>query len=340
MSKGKIVEQVVAIIENTLQGNEQIRISHDVNLEDNLGNSRQIDVLIEYDLNDRARFKTIIECKQKGRDGVEINQMNAFKGLIDSLKDVDRGIFVSTNGFQKGAVSVAEANNIELYTLKELTSEEVREWFKSPPFIRKINKHFEVIHFRFVLEENVALSKEKVSISRNDYLEMEDGSKKTLNEVIIHLLSFTTTQFYNDLFDLHTKGELDMFELKHIRGFKFPLEGLFIRKNTEKVLINEIELELLLCVECGEGQLVIPKLYKDNDGKPLAQVIEAHIDHGGKDMKLGLVTEFINGKEDYYFYDGKKNSAKLEIDKLIDLPDKNMKTIIVKNIDMNQSPLK
>lgn len=339
MKDSTIAEQVVAIIENTLQSDKKIKITHDVSLMDKDGVSRQIDVLIEYEINDRAIFKKIIECKDKNRR-IEMKEIAAFKELIDSLKDVNSGMFVSKNGFQKGAITKAKSYNIQLYTLKELTSEEVEEWFKSPPLIRKINKHFEVIHFRFVLEENVALSKEKVSISRNDYLEMEDGSKKTLNEVIIHLLSFTTTQFYNDLFDLHTKGELDMFELKHIKGFKFPLEGMFIRKNTEKVLINEIELKLLLCVECGEGQLAIPKLYKDNDGKPLAQVIEAHIDHGGKDMKLGLVTEFINGKEDYYFYDGKKNSAKLEIDKLIDLPDKNMKTIIVKNIDMNQSPLK
>ena len=112
MKKGKLLEQITSIIEETTQGNDLVKIFQDVQLTDKYGNSRQIDVLIEYKQNERFTFKTIIECKFKGRDGVEVNQMTAFLGTLESLPDIHQGIFVSTNGFQKAAKNVANSNNI------------------------------------------------------------------------------------------------------------------------------------------------------------------------------------------------------------------------------------
>jgi hypothetical protein len=67
-------------------------------------------------------YLVIIECKDLTRR-VSITDVQAFNTKIDDL-GAEKGVIVSANGFQKGAVRTAEVYGIELHTLKE----EPGEW--------------------------------------------------------------------------------------------------------------------------------------------------------------------------------------------------------------------
>jgi len=325
MSKGRITEQIISIIEDTLQGNENVKITHDTTLTDEYGNDRQIDVLIEYKVNDRTTFNSIIECKYKGRDGVEVNQMQAFKGLLDSLKDVHQGIFVSTNGFQKGAIKVANANNIKLYTLEELSPAEIENWVKISPTYNQLIKHFEVHNYQILNSDGKAIQTSEDNILRN-----EKDEKFTVEKTINLLSNYRANQLHNILFDQQFKGrEIDKLKIRN--KWILPLNnGFFLEKDGEKIEVSVIQLDLSAWFSQGIEKTANYRLYKDSGKNPIAGLIEADVEYDGSDIKLGLVKDFEMDKEGFYFYDGKNNRVKLEIEQSMENPQKNTKVFVMK----------
>jgi hypothetical protein len=161
--KKEIHRQLTAIIEEALQGNGTVKVSHNIEIKNINGDPRQIDVLIEYFQNDRFTFRTIIECKFKGRDGVEVNQMHAFIGTLKSLPGVHQGIFVSSNGFQKAARNLARANGIKLYTLSVLSKDDIKNGSSKNNYSKAI-RQFDIISWRILLRERqVPLQRQSIS---------------------------------------------------------------------------------------------------------------------------------------------------------------------------------
>lgn len=334
MSKGKLIEQLTSIIEETAQGNENVKISHDVKLEDKYGNKRQIDVLIEYYQNERFTFKTIIECKYKFRDGVEVNQMLAFIGTLESLPDVHQGVFVSNSGFQEAARKVAEENNIKLYTIQDLTQEEVKTWIKGTPVVRRTIKKHQILDWRVLMREE---DKDKLpnngnySINPDEILQQDSGEEISIRNIISALLPFRANQLHNHLLNASIAGH-DVYKEKYVNISVFPLkEGIYLIKGDYKIPIGYIELKILFWLELEDADQTLYKLYKDQEGKVVADVVAAKVDYSGNDVLLSVVEDMEGKNKGYFLIDDKQGKIKLEIDKQIDLPEKNQTTIIMKN---------
>lgn len=88
-----------------------VKVSHDLLLQGMSGFSHQIDVAFEYTLLG-SKILGIIECKNYKR-AVSVEDLLAFKSRVDDLR-ANHALFVTTVGFQSGAVDFAHANRISL----------------------------------------------------------------------------------------------------------------------------------------------------------------------------------------------------------------------------------
>lgn len=116
MSKGEALEKLTELLEKSISDKNTI-VERDKKVVDLDGVQRQIDVFITSRLN-RRTYITIIECKDYNRK-VSIDKIESFASMCSRLKKVDKKIFVSSKGFQSGAIRKAETNNIELCIVSE-----------------------------------------------------------------------------------------------------------------------------------------------------------------------------------------------------------------------------
>ncbi|WP_171041637.1 restriction endonuclease [Pseudoalteromonas phenolica] len=127
MSKkdGKQFELLVkAIYEEILQQDniESVRVEHDVSLKGRSGQEHQIDVYWSLKLAGET-MQVAIECKDYKTD-VSVGRIRDFSAALDDVGNI-KGIFVTTKGYQSGAVKFAEFKGIALKTVQKPTSSEL-----------------------------------------------------------------------------------------------------------------------------------------------------------------------------------------------------------------------
>ena len=87
---------------------DDYKITHNETYERNDG-KHQIDVVIEYSIAN-ARNKVFVECKRK-KNSIEIGMVRDLYQKIQSC-GANKGIFISTSGYQKGAIIFAKEHGI------------------------------------------------------------------------------------------------------------------------------------------------------------------------------------------------------------------------------------
>jgi hypothetical protein len=105
----------------TLHETGEVSVEHYVVLQGRSGAQRQIDVLIRHK-HGLYEHLVIAECKY-WNSAVERLHVDA---LATTVREVgaSRGVIFSTKGFQSGAITQAKAENIDLFVVRDLTSEE------------------------------------------------------------------------------------------------------------------------------------------------------------------------------------------------------------------------
>jgi hypothetical protein len=121
--KWKKFEKIVAGI-HMLQFQGAVVKINDHILGKKTGSSRQIDVSIRF-TQGFYDYLTIVECKDSTRP-VEVGEIEAFSKKMEDVGAL-HGVMVSQQGFQKGAISSAKFDNIELFKLTEIKS----DWTKT-----------------------------------------------------------------------------------------------------------------------------------------------------------------------------------------------------------------
>lgn len=109
----KVYEELVWEIYQALVDQSDVKnvtVQHDVTLTGKSGATHQIDVYWEFEVAGLVH-RTCIECKHYGRK-VEKTKVAAFSRVISDLEA--KGIMVTTEGYQKGALLVAKADGIRL----------------------------------------------------------------------------------------------------------------------------------------------------------------------------------------------------------------------------------
>ncbi|MGJ8560130.1 MAG: restriction endonuclease [Litorimonas sp.] len=149
-SKGKKYEEFVqGIYQAILSEDGYTNVIVEMNKTDMIGLSGlkpQIDIYWEFNIGEN-RYQTAIECKNFASP-VPVGKVRDFHGVLADLPKLN-GIFVSSNGFQEGAIRYAETHGIALKEIRESRDEDfegrIREIHSTLHAITTNITHFEPI---------------------------------------------------------------------------------------------------------------------------------------------------------------------------------------------------
>jgi hypothetical protein len=139
-NNGKSLEKTIRLIQETLKDSENTKIFNNYKIENESGQKREIDILIVSSIND-FEIKIAIECKDYNKK-VPVKEIEAFQSKCDRIKEINKKVFVSTNGYQADAINTAKYYGIELHTANKLKQEDVKSWFPINQMGLKIESKF------------------------------------------------------------------------------------------------------------------------------------------------------------------------------------------------------
>lgn len=112
-----IYEEILAV-----DGYDTINVMHDVSLIGKSKQQHQIDVYWEFKLAG-ITHRVAIECKEYKKT-VSVGKVRDFYGALEDIGNI-HGIFVTTKGYQSGAITYAKYKDISLKIVKEPTQEDI-----------------------------------------------------------------------------------------------------------------------------------------------------------------------------------------------------------------------
>lgn len=104
-----------------LNSTGEVTVEHDVTLTGQSGAPRQIDVLITHQVG-LYQHKILVECRY-WKQKIKRTHVDAMAFAVKDL-GASKGVFFTTKGYQSGAKTVAEKNNIDLFLVREPTDAE------------------------------------------------------------------------------------------------------------------------------------------------------------------------------------------------------------------------
>ncbi len=192
----KLVQDIFQTILNTEYGQRNIKVQRNVKLIGKSGIEREFDIYWEYE---QAGFihKTVIECKDYSNP-ISIDRIDAFIGKLQDFPNMF-GVFATKVGYQSGAKTYAENNNIDTIIIREpdITKDFVDQ--SGIPLIKVIQLNIEMHLPPTITKVNAVLDKEYIkensitNIPPNEYVSFPDkiwiedtetGAKNTLYDII------------------------------------------------------------------------------------------------------------------------------------------------------------
>lgn len=114
----KLVQDIFqAIVDYERCGLKHIAVRHNETIKGISGATHQIDVLCDFELGGFP-YQTLMEIKN-WKSPVKKEQIIAFHGILMDIPGQPHGVFVSSSGFQSGAMTYAKTHGIELITIKQ-----------------------------------------------------------------------------------------------------------------------------------------------------------------------------------------------------------------------------
>lgn len=115
---------VKAIYEEIIEQEDidNVRVEHDIKVIGKSGQAHQIDVYWEFS-SAGVTHRVAVECKEY-KNTVSVGKIRDFSAALDDIGNI-QGIFVTTQGYQQGAITFAEHKGISLKLVKEPTQEDI-----------------------------------------------------------------------------------------------------------------------------------------------------------------------------------------------------------------------
>ncbi|WP_411681891.1 restriction endonuclease [Clostridium thailandense] len=108
-------------IQKMYQEDSDLIVEHDVTLVGKSGSKRQIDVLITQKTKFHI-YNTLVECK-RWKQKIDRSIVDILFASIEDL-NASKGVIFTTVGYEAGAEKYAKSKNIDIFVIRDLTSEE------------------------------------------------------------------------------------------------------------------------------------------------------------------------------------------------------------------------
>ncbi|WP_427873069.1 restriction endonuclease [Flavobacterium sp. MMS24-S5] len=208
-NSGKTLEKTIKLIEETFNNSPDTKVflSHKLICES--GIEREFDVVIKSKVNGYDMC-IAIECKDYG-SRVSIEKIEAFKSKCSTVKEINKMVFVSALGYQRGAITQAKNFGIDLLTAEQISVAYLNELMPdiSNLYIQITPKY----GHRISLGSNEEINIEISNLSYESQF-IEYGTKKTVT--IFQLMKMTI-----ELFERCVDGIV----IKHYAKYKDSIES-------------------------------------------------------------------------------------------------------------------
>lgn len=284
MNDGKKIEKIVRLIHEALKDIPNTKIYPNYKIKNIGGQKREIDVLIESDING-FNLKIAIECKDYKKP-VPVKEIEAFNSKCVRIKGISKKVFVSSSGYQSDAIKAANDFEILLYHIDELSIKNIFDWFSIKELITKVNLIIP-LNISIIGDAKTAKSidsKEKIIIYKNgneEAIDMIDFVwnimvKEKINEIRNYLLLEFIKRKENEPIEKRTKIP-----------FALSLEGVYtLGDNGEKIRIVKIESSIQTWLEEKPANIIEAFSYKDNNGVVEANTLTLNV---GEKEKADLI---------------------------------------------------
>lgn len=244
-------------------GVQTIDVRHNVKVKGKSGATHQIDVYWEFKLAG-VTYKTCIECKHYGTK-IKKTNIAAFATIIEDIGNAN-GIFVTTMGYQEGAMQLAKSKGIRLLLVNHL--------------LKTVS----------IVSRFTAPITEVTGIKYNRKQARSALEKLGLNNYALTTRWSNHTIFY-DQFGAYTTTLKEFFSNKTSSEGRFKISKPGLYDMTDIGLLEIEELEYKITIQRGEHQMDIP--LNETERAIVEDVLENTVCYLRDD---GSVTEFQEAK--------------------------------------------
>ena len=208
---------------------QNINIQHNVELKGLTGCKHQIDVYWHFILAG-IEYQVAIECKNfSGR--VPIGKIRDFNSVLEDIGNIN-GIFVSKNGFQKGAIEYAKQKRIKLLEIRYPSDKDWEGRMRNLIFMIQA-------YLPTVKKQSIEIDKEWCSkqdfLKNKDFIDLSGMS----DEIFIEDLEAKTTESIYELQNKLPSREVGT-DLKYVYEYK---NAYIYNKTSPKIKVNKISFE-------------------------------------------------------------------------------------------------
>ena len=273
--KGAVLEQLVALIQETLKDRQNTTVQTNVRVVDNTNIRREIDVLVSTVVQGLP-YVIAFECKDYSKKSVDIQAVDSFIGKCKYLPCVHRKVMVSSSGFSNNARNRAQAEDIILCSIEELPLDKM---------FSDTKVYNPIIHIEFcegIINLSADFKEDLDSIECFDcYLSDGNVFYDFRKETIRRLCEFKTRMLLVSAFLKHGKKPFNV-----NAKFHFDSSVLYLLNRDEKrVWVDEVIIPVKIDFELETGdvikqqrlvqgkEVVITENRFENDNRPYNAVI-------------------------------------------------------------------
>ena len=255
--KGAALEQLVALIQETLKDKQDATISTNKKEVDETGISREIDVLV-CTHGQGLPFNIAFECKEYSKKSVDVQVVDAFIGKCKYLPQLHRKVIVSTTGFSDNAIKRAKEEDIILCTLEDLPLDMILSSTEVFNPIPKFEFHNEI---SIEVECPDQIVDGNYLASSDCFFAADDSVFNIYDEASKEILKMPNLMRFAKRFMEANKKPFDS-----LMTFRIIPNYIYVRnKDGEKCFIRKIIVPFLVNFEIEEGYAV--KKQKYNQGE-------------------------------------------------------------------------
>lgn len=304
-NNGRIFEQLVAMIQESLKDSPQTQVFHNCYIEDITPSKkkRQFDIIIKSKING---FENVIaiECKDYSSP-VTLEKIEAFNSKCTTIANINKKILISAQGFQSGAIENAIFFNIELFQLSKINISLIKDWIDLEG-IRKISGTQHPLKYIFVLNNNTVVEAGTISLPFLSQVTTKEGIVTTLEQVIINTLEANDdnilTQFTIGL-DYANLANLER-EVNFYRYFIIKVQRGFMWLDREfggQDFITEFRVLLEFKLEVKKTHSTVSREFKKLNGSYQANTLS--LTFNNDNTELHIIKTKDSDDIDAYFID-------------------------------------
>lgn len=159
---------------------------------DNAGLKREFDILIETVVN-HFKINIAVECKDY-KNRVSVEKIEAFEAKCNAIPQINKKIFVSRVGFQRGAIAKSKLYGIELLLLEKISESDIHKWLHMDvPSPISIERVLARPALRFVGEAIDFSPDDILLIQNSNQITILEFMKKVVEQNLIQPKIFITT---------------------------------------------------------------------------------------------------------------------------------------------------